>query len=90
MWGLGCILAEMLFCANANKAAALGINQKQAGKVEEKRYLFPGLSCYPLSPCDHKKPGSDIWAVGKRDQLRLILEKLGHQDEQDTSFITEQ
>lgn len=27
--------------------------------------------------------------VSRRDQLRCILEKLGHQDEKDVSFITE-
>ena len=36
-----------------------------------------------------RKSDSDINIVCTRDQLKLILEKLGHQDEQDTSFITD-
>lgn len=55
IWGLGCILAEMLFCVNANKAAACGEKIKldrYTRKVEEARFLFQGNSCFPLSPCE--------------------------------------
>ena len=42
IWGLGCILGEMLHCAQLTK------NPKKHG--EDKRFLFPGESCFPLTP----------------------------------------
>ena len=44
MWSLGCILAEMLACTEPYKTQKL-----------ERRFLFPGSSCFPLSPCDQMR-----------------------------------
>ena len=38
MWSLGCILAELL-----------GMQQENIAHVEDRKALFPGKSCYPLS-----------------------------------------
>jgi len=42
--------------------------------------LFPGDYCYPLTPKNEKKSGSDA-----KDQLKTILETMGPQN--DLSFI---
>lgn len=41
MWSMGCIFAELLWTNEVN------INPN---KVSRRRILFPGNSCYPLSP----------------------------------------
>jgi len=47
IWGLGCILGELLFCAN---------NKKIDKKFDPNhRFLFAGKSCFPLSPCEQNK-----------------------------------
>jgi hypothetical protein len=44
IWGLGCILGELLYCAN---------NKKNDRKFDpNNRFLFAGKSCFPLSPCE--------------------------------------
>lgn len=45
MWGLGCVLAELLY--------VVSIKQKKNNKDEQvglDRILLPGGMCYPLSP----------------------------------------
>ena len=61
IWALGCILGEMLNCMSI--------------KDVEKRFLFPGESCYPLTPCGVKS--SEINIVSQEDQMKKILETLG-------------
>lgn len=53
--------------------------------------MFPGGSCFPLSPCQEMKnaKSTDVNIISSRDQLKTILDKLGVQDENDLSFITE-
>lgn len=43
MWSMGCVFAEMLYCTDVYKAE---------NKNLENRFLFPGSSCFPLSPCE--------------------------------------
>ena len=54
--------------------------------------MFAGTSSFPLSPCQEMKNAKnrEVNIISSRDQLKLILEKLGKQDEQDISFITEE
>ena len=48
-WGIGCILGEMLWFA-----------MKNAGRNTTKdRTVFPGTSCFPLSPCDEMQAAGD-------------------------------
>ena len=75
MWGLGCILAEMINCAY-NKTKF------------QTRAMFAGTSCFPLSPCEEAKGTDKVNLVSKRDQLKQILDIIGKQDEDDLSFIT--
>ena len=65
----------MMTCANPSKSK-FGIAQ---------RYLFPGTSSLFLSPCDEEK--EDV-VLEYTDQLKVILSKLGPQQEIDTAFIT--
>lgn len=59
IWSTGCVLAELL---NQIKTNLSGIS-REAG--EQKRLLFEGDSCYPLSPiCKDEKKN-----VSKNDQL---------------------
>jgi len=69
MWSLGCILAEMLHCTYK----ARPLNQ---------RFLFAGTSSFPLSPCHEMKNAKsrEVNIISSRDQLKLILDKLGKQD----------
>ena len=56
------------------------------------RYLFNGTSCFPLSPCEEMKKqlDSQVNIISKGDQLIKILKILGHQDDVNISFITDQ
>jgi len=82
---MGCILSELLHGT-----------QEYEGKSEYKqdeRFLFPGSSCFPLSPCDdmneeanQEQPQVNI--VSQNDQMIKILEVLGKQESHtDYSFI---
>ena len=45
IWGLGCILAELIHCS-------VNYSEKGFKFCNKKRVLFKGKSCYPLSPRD--------------------------------------
>ena len=83
IWSLGCVAAEMLYCTDAYK--------NDPNHNLEQRFLFPGNSCFPLSPCEQmqKSANKDVNIVSKNDQLKKILDVLGYQDEQDLSFVTD-
>ena len=82
VWSLGCVLAEMLHCTK---------NSKGKKKDREERQVFPGTSCYPLSPCAQMRESKvkDLNIVCKNDQLMKILGVLGRQDEESLSFLTD-
>jgi len=46
VWSLGCILAEVLMSTS---------NYSKEKLTTQEKILFPGLSCYPLSPKGLKK-----------------------------------
>lgn len=75
IWSLGCVLHEMAY--------AIGIKHEPRDRI-----LFPGKSCFPLSPCEKTK-SEDVKVVNKKDQMKLILEYLGQVSEQDLSFMTD-
>lgn len=82
MWSLGCVFAEMLYCTEPYK----GVNHSL-----ENRFLFPGNSCFPLSPCDQmsKNPDKNVNIVSQNDQLKKILDQLGFLDDLDLSYVTD-
>jgi hypothetical protein len=64
-------------------AYAIGVEHESIDRI-----LFPGKSCYPLSPCE-KSRTDDAKVSSKKDQMKLILKYLGPISEQDLSFITD-
>lgn len=44
IWSMGCILSEMINCSD--------VYQGSKDHDQEDRFLFPGTSCFPLTPCD--------------------------------------
>jgi serine/threonine protein kinase len=73
MWSFGCVLAELLFVIS------------NAGNNNTKRVLFPGKFCFPLSP----KMSQNSSTISKKDQLKVIINVLGHLNEEDISFVTD-
>lgn len=64
VWSVGCIYAELL-------------GMLDGSKFEDRGPLFPGSSCFPLSP-DHKhKTDYKYHTRGKHDQLSMIFNLLG-------------
>lgn len=71
MWSVGCIFGECLSFTNAYV--------RSGGRQMEKRVMFPGTSCFPISPC-HKYGDSseqDTTKISENDQLIKIFDKIG-------------
>jgi mitogen-activated protein kinase 1/3 len=74
VWSVGCIYAELL-------------GMLEGTKTEDRGPLFPGSSCFPLSP-DHKhKTDYKFHTRGKHDQLNMIFNLLGTPPEADTELL---
>lgn len=73
IWSMGCVFAELLKMLKLNQA--------------ERIPLFPGTSCFPLSPEINKKDKRKLVIKGKKDQLKVILSVLGTPNEEDCDFI---
>ena len=80
IWAGGCILSEMISMSDHYSSMI----------TPEDRFIFTGTSCFPLSPCDKMKKAKDNSKaiVSKNDQLRVILQILGYQTDEDASFIS--
>ncbi|KAH8741466.1 mitogen-activated protein kinase 2 [Cryptosporidium ryanae] len=77
MWSVGCIFAELLNMLKENVAY-----------YSDRSPLFPGSSCFPLSP-DNKQNGEDyrFKIRGNRDQLNMIFNVLGSPQEEDIEML---
>jgi mitogen-activated protein kinase 1/3 len=76
MWSVGCIYAELL-------------GMLEGTKHEDRGPLFPGSSCFPLSP-DHKhKTDYKYHTRGKHDQLNMIFTLLGTPQEDEMELERE-
>lgn len=62
MWSVGCIFAELL-----------GMMQENAPTFLERSPLFPGKSCFPLSPDRQARIQENGFPVAKDDQLAMIF-----------------
>ena len=78
MWSVGCIFAELL-----------GMMKSSAVTYLDRQPLFPGRSCFPLSPDRHARIQTNGFAVSKDDQLAVIFEVLGTPEETDIAFVTD-
>eukprot|EP00347_Sterkiella_histriomuscorum_P003244 403365038 len=82
VWAIGCIFAELLTMMKENVPV-------QA----DRKPLFPGKSCFPLSP--DKNPGpvklnSKGFKINDGDQLNVIFDVIGTPSEEDLAFVTDQ
>lgn len=70
VWSVGCIYAELL-------------GMLEGTRTQDRGPLFPGSSCFPLSP-DHKhKTDYKFHTRGKHDQLNMIFNLLGTPSDED-------
>jgi len=76
MWGVGCVFGELLQMIKGNVA-----------ENSERRPLFQGASCFPLSPVNGPCMLIEELPVGIQDQIQVILETLGSPE--DLSFLTD-
>lgn len=70
VWSAGCIYAELL-------------GMLEGFRFEDRRALFPGASCFPLSPDREHKHDYKFHTRGKHDQLNMILSLLGTPTDQE-------
>jgi mitogen-activated protein kinase 1/3 len=78
MWSVGCIFAELL-----------GMMKESAPTYLDRKPLFPGKSCFPLSPDKHVKEERHGFPFSKNDQLAVIFEVIGTPTEEDKSYVTD-
>ena len=77
VWSVGCILAELL-----------GMIKENAPTFLDRSPLFPGTSCFPLSPGQSSvKRGG--FPHSSQDQLSVIFSVLGTPKEEDFEFVTD-
>jgi len=74
IWSVGCIYAELL-------------GMLEGTKTEDRGPLFPGSSCFPLSPDHRHKTDYKYHTRGKHDQLNMIFNLLGTPPERDISRL---
>ncbi|CAG9331755.1 unnamed protein product [Blepharisma stoltei] len=78
VWSLGCVIAELC-----------GMLRENAPTFMDRSPLFPGNSCFPLSP-DHKTKNRRAgFPSSNSDQLNVIFEVIGTPTAEDISFITD-
>jgi len=72
VWSIGCIFAELL-----------GMMKESAPTYLDRKPLFPGKSCFPLSPDKHAKEQRHGFPFSTNDQLAVIFEVIGSPNEED-------
>jgi mitogen-activated protein kinase 1/3 len=77
-WSLGCIFAELL-----------GMIKENAPTFLDRSPLFPGTSCFPLSPDRANTVKKSGFPHSSQDQLSVIFSVLGTPKEEDLEFVTD-
>ena len=80
IWSTGVIFGELLLTLSGN-----------CEDFRQRRCLFPGKYCFPLSP--NTKAVLDEEGIpidNKRDQMNMIFNLIGKPSEEDMSFITDE
>ena len=84
MWSVGCIFGECLSFTDDYIS--------QGGREIMNRVLFPGSSCYPISPSNQSKNAKnfepDTLKISENDQFIKILEQVGPLCKDDSSFLS--
>ena len=78
MWGFGCIVGELFAMFKENSATFL-----------DRKPLFPGKSCFPLSPEQNPQKVINGFPVASGDQLSVIFSLIGTPNVEDKSFVTD-
>mmetsp|Transcript_78641 Transcript_78641/g.108899 ORF Transcript_78641/g.108899 Transcript_78641/m.108899 type:complete len:182 (-) Transcript_78641:255-800(-) len=80
MWSVGCILGELL-----------SLLKECNTDYTDRMPMFPGRTCFPLSPDDKARKNKEGFPVNKVwDQLNCILRVIGNPNEAELSFITDE
>ena len=79
IWAVGCIFAELLAMMKEN-----------ASTFMDRQPLFPGKSCFPLSPAKDPQEQRKGFPFSSSDQLAVIFGVIGTPGEDDKSFVTDQ
>jgi len=74
MWSVGCIYAELLGMLTGTE-------------FKERSPLFPGHTCFPLSPDNKHKTDTKYYTKGTHDQLSMICALIGTPSEQDVEQL---
>jgi len=78
MWSIGCIFAELL-----------GMMKENAPTFMDRKPLFPGKSCFPLSPAKAVTETKHGLPFSSTDQLAVIFAVIGSPNKEDMSFVTD-
>lgn len=79
IWAVGCIFAELL-----------GMMKEHSPTFMDRKPLFPGKSCFPLSPAKENTIQKNGLPFSSNDQLAIIFAVIGNPTEEDASFVTDQ
>lgn len=74
VWSVGCIYAELLQMLDGTS-------------FQDRSPLFPGSSCFPLSPDRRHKNDFKFHTRGSQDQLNMIFDLIGTPSEQDLANL---
>lgn len=78
VWSLGCVFAELL-----------GLIKDNISDHISRSPLFPGKSCFPLSPDNNASKTIAGYPCSNQDQLNMIFRIIGSPTEEDLSFISD-
>ena len=79
VWSIGRIFAELLSMMKSNAPTFI-----------DRKPLFPGKSCFPLSPAKDLTEQRNGFPFSTSDQLAVIFNVIGTPNEEDMSFVTDQ
>ncbi len=78
MWAVGCVFSELL-----------GMVKDNLPDYKSRRALFPGASCFPLSPSHNPTMNIAGLPISPRDQLNVIVGTKGTPEETELSFVND-
>jgi mitogen-activated protein kinase 1/3 len=78
IWSIGCIFAELISMMKENAPTFL-----------DRKPLFPGQSCFPLSPTSEPTQKKNGFPTNINDQLNVIFDVIGTPTEEDLSYVTD-
>ena len=79
IWSVGCVIAELC-----------GMLKENAPTFMDRSPLFPGNSCFPLSPNDNTKTRKAGFPSSNNDQINIIFDIIGTPTEEDLQLVTDE